>query len=128
MSSIGSSMSMMSISHRGEEVDLEKALDEIFKDLQTNLNHTHCKMREIAMLEDQGDDDFKQVSEMCWSVEDNIIEMNDLFTELKDVLKQIRGKTPVAEKDWFKMKTDQRKNEYKESKSKKKDNLNEIKE
>lgn len=99
MTSISSKMSMMSVSHRGDEVPLEEALDEIFRELQSNLNDTHCLMREIAMSEEQ-DNDFKEICKQCWDVESNIDGMHGLFKELKSVLKQVRGPIPAAEKQW----------------------------
>lgn len=103
MSTTSSVMSTMSVSVRGEEVILEKALDDVFQELQDNLNHMHCYVREICMGLDQ-DMDFKTEIEQTDNVNDNIELMSGLFKDLKSILKQISSKPQDdEEKAWLKL-------------------------
>ena len=43
-----SAMSDVSVSYNDEEMNLDDAIDHIFKELQTHINQTHVEIREIA--------------------------------------------------------------------------------
>lgn len=101
MSSINSAMSSMSVSYMGKEVCFEEAIDDIFKQLQTHLNNTHCEVRQLAMLGDQ-DDDFKVACEYSDGILDNVDGMTTLFKELRSITLQVRGKCPKEDSEWFK--------------------------
>jgi len=97
MSSIGSAMSGMSISAFGEDdMELEVALDKLFKDLQTHLNETHCQTRSLAMLSQQ-DADYKTALDHEAIIDENVDGMIELFKELKRILPQVIGKPQDAE-------------------------------
>jgi hypothetical protein len=49
-------MSEISVSMWGEEMDLEVAVDKIFKQIQEHLNELHGQIRQLCMSEDRGDD------------------------------------------------------------------------
>ena len=96
--SINSQMSSMSISHRGEEVPIEQALDQVFTELIQHQNALHCYVRELCMMQDQ-DNDYIEGLKKVLTIHDNIDEMSDLFKELKSVCSQVLGKPPKEEKD-----------------------------
>ena len=87
-SSICSVMSDASISYNGEEMNLDDAIDHIFKELQVHINQTHVEIREICQRGLRGEDD-----------EETIVFLNNmtnhkeegcrLFQDLKKVIKQI---------------------------------------
>ena len=57
MSSVGSCASY--VSFRGDDgVDLNECLDELYRDIQSNLNDSQCSVRTMARLKE--DDDFKE--------------------------------------------------------------------
>ena len=55
-SSICSAMSDASISYNGEEMNLDDAIDHIFKELQLHINQTHVEIREICQWDLRGED------------------------------------------------------------------------
>lgn len=101
VSSCASMMSAMSVNFRGEEVELEKAVDSVFRDLQDNLNGTHCTMRSILQADEQ-DADYSDVLQMCLEIHTNIDAMNVLFKELQAVLKQVSKPQDDEEKEMYK--------------------------
>ena len=101
--SLNSSMSNLSVSFRGNnEADLEQSLDIVFRELQENLNTTHCVVRSLAMSSEQ-DADYKEETKMSFQMNDCVDDMQTLFKELKTVVKQLVGKPPTdADKTWLK--------------------------
>ena len=97
-SSIGSAFSEMSVSFEGEEVDLETALDDIFKRIQEFHNGTHCDVRTLAMLPEQ-DDDYMESFKLFVGIGDNIDGITDLMKELKGITRQLIGPVPKEYKD-----------------------------
>ena len=91
-------MSDLSVSYYGEEVDLEQALDDIFKRIQEFHNSTHCSVRELAMMPEQ-DDDFLQAYELNCVIDDRIGGIVDLMRELKSICKQVLGPVPKEHKE-----------------------------
>ena len=87
--SISSQMSEMSISLNGEEIMLEEAVDETFKNLQAFLNSTQCDLRNLASC-DERNETFEVSHSYCTKIDDNISEMNELFKSLKSIVKQIK--------------------------------------
>jgi hypothetical protein len=109
MSIASSILSQTSVSYYGEEVNVEAALDDVFKLLGDNLNHMHVFTREICMMLDQ-DSDYIEGVKKSDQINDNIDGMNDLFRELKSVVKQISVKPEnQEEKDLLKAHLAQRK-------------------
>ena len=96
-----STCSSVSVSVFGDEIPLEQAIDQVFKKLQDSLNYTHSSMRELNMEAERGSD-FKEISSVGFDIQKYIQDCSELFTELKDVVKQVIGK-PQTEEDklWF---------------------------
>ena len=114
MSSVCSAMSTMSVSFRGEEVELEKAVDKVFLDLQQNLNCSHSDMRSILMSDEQ-DAEYSTVVDLCLHIHNNIDGMVVLFKDLQSLLKQVSKPQDAEEKECYKAKMDK----YKEDKKNK---------
>ena len=98
--SISSNGSQISINYNGEEMDLEQMLDETVKGITRHLNDLQLQLRNVAQSEDRNDS-FEEIGEFTDAVQDDIDEMIYLFTDLKDVADQIRGKTPPDMKQWY---------------------------
>jgi hypothetical protein len=117
MSSIGSCTSF--VSFRGDgEIDLETCLDELYKDVQQNLNNSQCSVRELARLTE--DDDYIECLGVHWAVVDYVDVLADLFKELKEVSKQVLGPCPKPLKEEVKKLTEDRKNKHARAKAEKK--------
>jgi hypothetical protein len=106
MSSVGSNTS--SIAFRGEEIDLSDALDLLFKDLQENLNHCHCAVRQLAQCEDRADT-YLEAAEFDFQIQDFVDELSGLFKELKHVSKDVLGKPPPEYKNLYAIALEKRK-------------------
>lgn len=104
--SICSDLSNVSISIRGEEVNVEKALDDTIRALQQHLNQLQCVFREIAMSSEQqlGNEikvetkDYGQLTisedllSSCKQVDmmqEHIVKMNGLFDDLMSMSMQL---------------------------------------
>ena len=107
MSSVGSSCSTM-ISFRGEDgVDLDQALDELYREIQNNLNDSQCSVREMARLRE--DDEFMDCVPIHFAILDYAEVLTGLFAELKQVSKDVLGKPDKDDKETFKKMCDDRK-------------------
>ena len=114
MSSVGSSCSTV-VSFRGEDgVDLDQALDELYREIQTNLNRSQCSVREMARLKE--DDEFKDCVPIHFAVLDYCDVLSGLFNELKQVSKDVLGKPGKDDKDEYKKMCDERKERIKKAK------------
>jgi len=104
--SICSDLSNVSISIRGEEVNVEKALDDCVRDLQQHLNQLQVVFRQIAMSSEQqlGDEtkvDTKEYGQLTVScdlllsckqvdgMQEHIVRMNGLFDDLMSMSMQL---------------------------------------
>lgn len=115
MSSIGSTTSTL-ISFRGEdEVDLNDALDTLFKELQDNLNHCHCSVRLLAQCEERNET-FMEAAGYDFEIQDYVDVLLSLFKELKSVSKQTLGKPPANLKEEYKQMCEKRKEDKKREK------------
>jgi hypothetical protein len=102
MSIASSSASSVSVSFRGEEVDLERALDETVRDLQQHLNMVQCRLRTLA-ADSERDDDFQEMIGTADMLENDIDDMQWLFQDLRSMCYQIVGPAETAEeKAWLK--------------------------
>ena len=102
MSSIGSDFSDLSVSVFGEDdVPIEQALDQVFKELQESLNNCHCEVRTMAMDLERANGDFKISYAHHVQIEDYIDGFSCLFKELKSVSKQILPKPDKDQKMWY---------------------------
>ena len=119
-SSISSMMSEVSISLNGVEQSLELAIDETFKSLQQNLNFCQCNLRNLATCEERGDE-FEISHDICYRINDNILEMKELFLDLNSIVKQIKLKPETPEeKNWMETYNEEKKREKEEDKKIKK--------
>ena len=126
MSSVGSSCSTV-VSFRGEDgVDLDQALDEFYREIQHNLNHSQVSVREMARLKE--DDDFKDCVPIHFAVLDYVDVLTDLFSELKQVSKDVLGKPGKDDKDEYKKMCDERKERIKKMKEAQKEEAKKEKE
>jgi hypothetical protein len=108
MSIASSSASQISINVDGKEMDLEQMLDETIRGVQGHLNQLQMQLRNVACCEDRGES-FEEIVEITDEIDDSVIEMIELFGDLQNVTKQIRGPIPKEYKEWFKQHQDQRK-------------------
>ena len=106
MSSVGSNSSK--VSFRGEEIDLDDALRELYKLIQDNLNQSQLTIRTLSLCEDRNDT-FIEALEIYHNLDDYVDCLLELFTELKDVSKQCLGKCPPEHREEFKKLTEERK-------------------
>ena len=91
--SICSAMSDMSVSYYGEDVNLEEALDETFKKIQTFVNDCHYSVRSLAMSDEQ-DGDYLLALDQYHEIIISIDGMLSLMTELKSISKEVLGSAP----------------------------------
>ena len=91
--SICSAMSDVSISYGGEEMNLDDAIDHIFKELQTRINQTHVEIREIAQHELRGEE-YEETKVYFDSMVEHVTEGCHLFKDLIKVIRQIMPKPP----------------------------------
>ena len=120
--SISSNGSQISINYNGEEMDLEQMLDETVKGIQRHLNDLQLQLRNVAQSEDRNDS-FEEIVEITDAVQDDIDEMIFLFSDLKDVADQIRGKVPPDMKQWYLEHKLKRKQEKQKEKAEKKNKV-----
>ena len=128
MSSVGSSAStMISFRDGDEEVELETALDELYRDIQQNLNHSQCSVRELARLREE--DDFMECIHIDFAIKDYVDILNNLFKELCDISKQVLGPCPKEYREDYKKICDERRQKKKREKQEaKEEKLKTIKE
>jgi hypothetical protein len=118
--SIASNASTM-ISFRGdEEVDLDKALSDLYSDIQHELNHSQCAVRQLACCEERNDT-FLEAVNIFYEIDDYIETLMILFKELQGVSKQCLGPVPKELKDEYKKMTEDRKAKKKKEKDEKKE-------
>lgn len=86
--STASGFSEMSVSYNGTEVNLEFAIDDVFKQLQNHLNLLQCSLRQLAMIVEQ-DGDYPESLKYSDEIEDGIDGMVILFKSLKDITSQV---------------------------------------
>lgn len=125
--SVSSCMSEISVSINGEDVILEKAIDDVYKKLQQSLNDSQCVLRSLCSLLDQ-DQDFETSCKYAYEIEDHTNGMNELFKDLKSIVKQVKVKPENdQEKEWLKSFLEQKKLEKEEIKAEQKRIKQEIK-
>jgi len=87
--SVCSNMSDISVVLNGEEILIEKAIDDTFTGIQRYINNSQCSLRTLCQLIDQ-DGDFKTSLELTDDIIDDIDGMMALFKDLKKILKVIK--------------------------------------
>jgi hypothetical protein len=93
ISSIGSNMSQRSVSVFGEEMPLDEAIDDIFKQIQSHINLMHMSIRELCQSEDRNDS-YEEAVEFYDAVASHVKEGNVVFKELVKVCKQLLPRKP----------------------------------
>lgn len=111
--SISSSGSVF-VGFRGDAVPLDEALDETIRNLQKHLNMVQVKLREIAVIAEQ-DPDFKEEVKLSDDLDDELRDMNWLFSDLRSMAYDLISIPDLPEdKTWFKQhKFDRKVNEKK---------------
>lgn len=114
------------ISFRGDDdVDVNDALDVLFKELQENLNYCHTEIRNLAQCEER-DEDFLEAVKIDFEIQDYSDNIVSILKELKVVSKSVLGKCPAEYKDGYKKMVDDRKAEKQRLKEAAKQNINNI--
>ena len=112
------------ISFRGDDdVDVNDALDVLFKELQENLNYCHTEIRNLAQCEER-DEDFLEAVKIDFEIQDYSDNIVSILKELKVVSKSVLGKCPAEYKDEYKKMVDDRKAEKQRLKEAAKQNIN----
>jgi hypothetical protein len=131
MSSVGSSTSTI-VSFRGSEMELDEALDQLYRSIQEQLNYSQCSIRQLACSSEQ-DDDFLEATKIHFELDDHVLSLLAMFKELQSVSKQCLGPCPKNLKEEYKKMCDDRTSEKKKEKANLKEmekqmKLNDIKE
>jgi hypothetical protein len=104
------------VSFRGDEaVELDTALNELYMEIQQNLNYSQCSIRQLACSSEQ-DNDFMVAVNIYHELDNYVLGLLALFKELQDVSKQCLGKCPPEHKEEYKKMCDDRKERQKKEK------------
>ena len=96
------STTSQSVSVFGEtDIDLEKATDQVLRELQQTLNNTHCSIRMLTQI-DERNDTFIEAVEIYHDILDYTDQFASLMKELKGVCKQVLGPCPADLKQEYK--------------------------
>lgn len=96
------STASQSVSCFGEtDVDLERACDQVFRELQQTLNNTHSSIRLLTQVEERNET-FLEAVEIYHDILDYADQFANLMKELKGVCKQVLGKCPPEMKQEYK--------------------------
>lgn len=98
ISSICSGMSEVTVSAFGEEMLLENAVDQIFKEIQEHINQIHCELRNLCMSEDRADT-YDEAKEYLDEITTHIKDGCKVLKELIPVCKQLLPPKPKGWKD-----------------------------
>ena len=91
--SVTSNMSDVSVLIDGEEVEIEKAIDDVIQGktgLQSKLNEIHMRLRSLCTNYERGD--FMESHRLSDIIDDEVSEMLLLFKDLKSITKELRLK------------------------------------
>lgn len=120
--SVSSNGSCLSINYEGKDMGIEELLDKTITAIQKHLNDVQLQLRECAQSDDRNDS-YEEVTEFTDAIEDDVDSMIELFTDLKSVASQIRGKPPDPEtKKWYEEHKQKRKEKKQKEKLEKKQN------
>ena len=107
--SVCSNGSATSVSLWGQDdVDSERATDEVFLALQRTLNSCQCSIRELTMVPDR-DEDYIVACVIALDLDDYANEFASLMKQLKAVGRQVLGPCPAACKAEYKALVESRK-------------------
>ena len=94
-SSIASNASSQSVSVFGQEMELEQAIDQVFREIQQFVNYIQSDIRSLSVVPEQ-DNDYMRALEIYTEIEDHISGLNRLFAESLSVSRQVLGPVPKA--------------------------------
>ena len=98
--SVMSNMSDVSVVLNGQEVDIDTAINDTYRDIQGYLNTTQSQLRNLAQVEERAETFFYS-HELCTNIDHNIKEILELFKDLKSIVKQVKLKpTSEGDKQW----------------------------
>jgi hypothetical protein len=125
--SVSSNGSCLSINYEGKDMTVEELLDTTINAIQKHLNDVQMQLRQCAQSDDRNDT-YEEVTEFTDAIEDDVDSMIELFSDLKQVASQIRGKPPDNEsKKWYEEHKQKRKEQKQKEKLEKKANKSKIK-
>jgi len=93
--SLCSNMSDMSVMYDGEEMDLEKFVDQAFAEIQTAVNNLQCATRNLMRSEDRGDT-HEESMVIFAEIQDNVKEGISVFKEIMKTNKTMVVPKPKA--------------------------------
>lgn len=114
VSSKASNATSISVKYHGNDVDLLHAIDDIFHNVQDNLNHLHPFVRCLASVLEREDGDYHSLLDDQFLLLERLDEINNYFLDLKKVVKQCIKPETEDDKVYLRIKTKQ----YKENKKK----------
>jgi hypothetical protein len=94
--SICSAASSISVSYNENEVPLDEAVDDIFKQIQEHINQIHVELRSMVMSDDRGED-YTDCFEYHESLTEHVKEACLVF---RDVIKVSKQLLPSKPKGW----------------------------
>ena len=93
-SQASSVMSEISVSYNGEDdVPLEDAVDDVFKQIQEHINMIHIQLRQLCMADDRNED-FLECLKYHESLSEHMNEGSTLFKSVIKISKQLLPKKP----------------------------------
>ena len=96
------------VSFRGEELELDEALNALYIEIQQQLNYSQCSVRQLASSSEQ-DNDFLIAVGIHFELMDHVESLMGMFKELQTVSLQCLGKPPKEFRDAYKTMCDDRK-------------------
>ena len=98
--SIKSNMSDLSVVLNGEEVNIDDAINDTYREIQSHLNTTQSQLRNLAQVEERSET-FRYSHELCTNIDYNIKQILELFKDLKSIVKQVKLRpADQSDKDW----------------------------
>ena len=96
-SQASSVMSEISVSYNGEEMPLEDAIDDVFKQIQGHINQIHIELRNLCLADDRNEDYFE-----CLKYHESLTEhVNEGCSMFKSVIKISKQLLPTKPKGWI---------------------------
>ena len=92
-SQASSVMSEISVSYGEDDVPLEDAVDDVFKQIQEHINMIHIQLRQLCMADDRNED-FLECLKYHESLSEHVNEGSALFKSVIKISKQLLPKKP----------------------------------
>ena len=106
--SVCSQMSDFSVSVNGQEMKLDEAVDDIFKQIQCAINQIHVDLRNLCQSDDRNES-YDDALEYHTAITEHVKTGADMFKSIIAVSKQLLPKKPKGWKDPKKVGLDQAK-------------------